>query len=316
MATRIVCFVIAIAFMISVLGFSGFLIYDHFTGDDEDELYKTTAEINEELLDALAHYGQLDSLAPLEESLTDLQSEVLSAGEEEALAVVATDTISFSYAKALADTGQIYEISLPEEPASDADLTALVPQPFEDVKVGNLHSSWQEIIIGVQEGSKVRWSVPAEQVLDNFEVPGRFPTQQDIVIDIEIVSITERVVIEGFDPLGEAHITELEIKDVVTGTGAEVVAGDTIVLSYIGVLAESGVSFDHNDEYTALVKEGEFIQGFYQGLLGMQAGGKRQIFIPAELGYGAEGSGSIPADADLVFEVELKEIQPAGTVEE
>jgi FKBP-type peptidyl-prolyl cis-trans isomerase len=51
------------------------------------------------------------------------------------------------------------------------------------------------------------------------------------------------------------------------------------------------------------------IAGFEQGVLGMQVGGRRRIYVPASLGYGSQGSqGGIPPNAALVFEVELLEL--------
>jgi FKBP-type peptidyl-prolyl cis-trans isomerase FkpA len=54
---------------------------------------------------------------------------------------------------------------------------------------------------------------------------------------------------------------------------------------------------------------GQVIPGFEQGVRGMRVGGKRRIYIPPSLGYGSQGSGPIPPNASIVFEVELTSIQ-------
>jgi hypothetical protein len=53
------------------------------------------------------------------------------------------------------------------------------------------------------------------------------------------------------------------------------------------------------------VGAGEVIEGWDEGVLGMRIGGKRELIVPAELGYGDKGSGKVPPDAELYFEVEL-----------
>jgi FKBP-type peptidyl-prolyl cis-trans isomerase FkpA len=82
--------------------------------------------------------------------------------------------------------------------------------------------------------------------------------------------------------------------------------GDTarVLVNYSGRLKSDGSEFDQGEN--AKFPVGGVIPGFAQGLKLMQPGGKYRLCIPAALGYGAEGAGeAIPANADLVFEVEL-----------
>lgn len=76
-----------------------------------------------------------------------------------------------------------------------------------------------------------------------------------------------------------------------------------VEVNYSGRLASDGSEFDAGQG--AKFKIGGVIAGFAQGLKLMQPGGKYRLCIPAALGYGAAGSGPIPANADLVFEVDL-----------
>jgi peptidylprolyl isomerase len=107
--------------------------------------------------------------------------------------------------------------------------------------------------------------------------------------------------------------TELEIEDIEEGEGAEAQEGDQLSVDYVGVLYDNGKEFDNSyDTGTPLpvtLGEGGLIPGFEQGLEGMKEGGQRQITIPPDLGYGAQGQPpEIPPDSTLIFVVELVSI--------
>lgn len=106
---------------------------------------------------------------------------------------------------------------------------------------------------------------------------------------------------------GPVSVPELRSEDEVVGTGAAVKAGDTVTIHYTGALASNGKIFDSStDGQPATFPLSNLIQGWQQGIPGMKVGGKRRLFIPAALGYGAAGSGSsIPPNADLIFDIEL-----------
>jgi FKBP-type peptidyl-prolyl cis-trans isomerase len=104
--------------------------------------------------------------------------------------------------------------------------------------------------------------------------------------------------------------TSLQIEDVVVGTGATVVAGDTITITYVGTFLDGRV-FDQSPAgqpitFPRPIGVGNFIQGFDQGLLGMKVGGRRKLTIPSSLAYGATGAPpTIPPNTPLAFDVTL-----------
>lgn len=103
----------------------------------------------------------------------------------------------------------------------------------------------------------------------------------------------------------------LYIQDLVVGTGAEAVAGRTLGMVYSGWLA-NGTKFDSNvggANFSFALGAGQVVGGWDQGILGMKVGGKRRIIMGSALGYGANGSGPVPPNATLVFDVELKTLQ-------
>ncbi len=112
--------------------------------------------------------------------------------------------------------------------------------------------------------------------------------------------------------LKDADVTELKKEDVKVGTGAEAVAGKTVVVNYIGRLVD-GKQFDASCDRSPFdfpLGAGGVIQGWDQGVAGMKVGGQRRLIIPSSLGYGAAGAGSdIPPNAALIFDVELLEVR-------
>lgn len=110
--------------------------------------------------------------------------------------------------------------------------------------------------------------------------------------------------------------TELAAHDEVVGTGAEAKAGDTVTVQYVGMLPD-GTVFDASSKHQETANgfsfklgAGMVIKGWDLGVAGMKVGGKRQLIIPPAYGYGANGvPGVIPANATLIFEVELLKVQ-------
>lgn len=87
------------------------------------------------------------------------------------------------------------------------------------------------------------------------------------------------------------------------GKGDKPGADAKVKVNYKGMLTADGKEFDAGQG--AEFKVGGVIPGFAQGLQLMQPGGSYRLCIPSKLGYGEAGTGPIPANADLVFEVEL-----------
>ena len=94
------------------------------------------------------------------------------------------------------------------------------------------------------------------------------------------------------------------------GAGAKPAGDATVLVNYIGYLAATGAVFDQGMQTPMPV--GQVIPGFSQGLQLLGKGGIVRLCIPASLGYGAQASGPIPANSDLVFQVELLDFKSAA----
>lgn len=110
----------------------------------------------------------------------------------------------------------------------------------------------------------------------------------------------------------EAIPADLKIEDTQEGTGQEVKTGDTVVIHYKGTLTDGtqfDSSYDRGEPFETQIGVGRVIKGWDLGVVGMKVGGKRTLTIPPSLGYGEQGTGSIPPNSTLIFELELLEVK-------
>ncbi|MET7439835.1 FKBP-type peptidyl-prolyl cis-trans isomerase [Streptomyces sp. NPDC005496] len=113
--------------------------------------------------------------------------------------------------------------------------------------------------------------------------------------------------------------SELTIRDLVVGDGAEARPGNVVQVHYVGVTFASGREFDsswdRDQPFKFAVGGGKVIKGWDRGVRGMKVGGRREIIVPPRLGYGRQSpSPLIPADSTLIFIVDLLTVVsgPAG----
>jgi FKBP-type peptidyl-prolyl cis-trans isomerase len=121
-------------------------------------------------------------------------------------------------------------------------------------------------------------------------------------------------------PAGATIVTTesgLQYADITVGTGTQAKLGDHVAVQYTGWVASTGKGFDTsvglNPLQVTLSGDGG-LTGFQEGIIGMKVGGKRRLFVPAELGYGSlnvydeHGKLLVPANSDLVYDVELVQV--------
>lgn len=99
-----------------------------------------------------------------------------------------------------------------------------------------------------------------------------------------------------------APARSVKVEPITAGTGDKPGPEDFVLVNYKGMLKD-GTVFDQADQTPLYLPQ--MIPGFAQGITQMQVGGKYRLTIPSELGYGDTASGPIPANSDLIFEVEV-----------
>jgi FKBP-type peptidyl-prolyl cis-trans isomerase FkpA len=111
-------------------------------------------------------------------------------------------------------------------------------------------------------------------------------------------------------PRAEFSQTDLRV-----GTGASASNGRLLTVAYTGWIYDpartdgKGTQFDSGSSFQFTLGAGRVIRGWDLGVAGMNVGGLRRLRIPPELAYGSSGSGPIPPNASLVFDIELLNVQ-------
>lgn len=125
------------------------------------------------------------------------------------------------------------------------------------------------------------------------------------------------VPLEGvsFAPSLQVDLSQMErlgsgvyVRDLVIGTGPQVTRGTRVAMHYAGFLPD-GTPVDANTPPMApfdfVLGQGRVIRGWDDGILGMRAGGQRQLVVPPSAAYGGRRVGRVPPNATLVFVVKL-----------
>jgi peptidylprolyl isomerase len=108
--------------------------------------------------------------------------------------------------------------------------------------------------------------------------------------------------------------SDLQITDLSVGDGDEATSGRTVVVHYVGVAFSTGEEFDaswnRGDAFSFPLGAGAVIAGWDRGVQGMRVGGRRQLVIPPDLGYGDRGAGAAIAPGEtLIFVVDLLDVR-------
>jgi peptidylprolyl isomerase len=162
---------------------------------------------------------------------------------------------------------------------------------------GTVIPGWEKGVPGMKVGGRRRLIIPSRLaygsgalvfVIDLVAIGGPADERAEREPEVQVPS--------GPPP------KELVIEDLEEGSGAEVKAGDDIVVDYVGVNYRTGEKFESTWERPEpgafTMGTGELIKGWEEGLKGMKVGGRRELIIPSRLAY--EKTGTLIYVIDLV----------------
>ncbi len=193
----------------------------------------------------------------------------------------------------------------------DSSLDSGQPLTFE-LGSEQVFEGWNEAVALMEVGDSWQVIIPSELALGEQGAGNVIPPNSNLVMQLRLLEILPAAP-ESPTEVDEDEFTTTEsglmYVDLVEGGGEAIAAGDAVAVHYVGWL-EDGTRFDNSygrgEPLALVVGAGQVIAGWDEGLVGMKPGGRRQLIIPAELGYGELGSGGvIPPDATLIFEIEI-----------
>ncbi|MEI7596850.1 MAG: FKBP-type peptidyl-prolyl cis-trans isomerase [Bacteroidota bacterium] len=183
---------------------------------------------------------------------------------------------------------------------------------------GQVIKGWDEGLSYLHVGDKAVFTIPPKIAYGDTQ-RGSIPANSTLIFDVELVKVIKQP--KPFDVTGKDTIKLASgVKYVLLNksTGAQVEKGGNIKVHYSGYLLD-GKMFDSSiprDEALAFpVGVGAVIPGFDEGLLQLKVGEKARIIIPSHLAYGSKENGGIPANSDLIFDVEIVSFAKAVEVQ-
>lgn len=167
-------------------------------------------------------------------------------------------------------------------------------EPFSfQLGSGSVIPGWEQGVTGMKVGGRRELIVPSNLaygsgalvfVIDLLSIGGSTDAGQPSSDSADGKS--DKPTVEVPD---EPPPEQLVVEDLKEGSGAEVKAGDKIVVNYVGVNYKTGKEFeavwDPEEPTTFQLGTGEVIKGWEQGLKGMKAGGRRELTIPSNLAF-------------------------------
>ncbi len=222
--------------------------------------------------------------------LEEIRKEVLTPGPADALAAAEGDIVYVLYEGSL-PTGSVFDSNI--DNPDNRNVFSFV------VGTGGVIKGWDQGIVGVKKGEKVKLEIPSDLAYGEAGSPPNIPANADLIFEIEVVDLIKK---------GEEDIYDL--KEVRAGSGAAVKEGDTVTIDYEvrllnGDLVDSSLKRGKTETYKIGARD--VISGFDLTLVGLKAGGHYQLRLPPALAYN-QGRDAIPANQIVLADVYIRAV--------
>lgn len=184
---------------------------------------------------------------------------------------------------------------------------------------GQVPQGLEEGVADMNVGGYRQLVLPPELAFGEQGAGNTVPPDSTIIFEVELLEIMPSGPDQPEDvDADEYETTEngLQYVDLEEGSGAEVEAGQPVSIHYTGWLTDGAKfdsSFNRGEPFTFVPGTGQMLPGVDEGVIGMMEGGRRQLRIPPDLAYGAQGAGGvIPPNATLIFLIEVIEVGEAS----
>lgn len=182
-----------------------------------------------------------------------------------------------------------------------------------------LMPGWEEGVGLMKEGGKAKLVLPPELAYGD-QGNGLIPPNSQLIMEVNLISVKPAPAPFSVAPDQLKSMANGEqYYDITVGDGTEVISGTTVTTGYsiwaIGTSTNDFiVSSDAGQPATFVIGQGNKVfKGWEEGVIGMKMGGERLLIIPPELAMGAQGSGLIPANATLIMEITLTNVEMLRT---
>ncbi len=188
-----------------------------------------------------------------------------------------------------------------------------MPQGFR-AKLGAKHlpQHWESALFFIPQGSKALIEIPRDLAADFVYFVNNPNDSSDLIIQTDFFALGEAPKIVPFDTVGKAVVNTrsgLKIFKVLdTDTGDETYYKQIVKVHYTGYLLDGTIfdsSVERDEPFSFELGSENIILGWNEAIKSMTVGDKIRVIIPPKMAYGKKGSGKIPPNATLIFDIEL-----------